>query len=352
MKIILIFGGILFLALPINSQTSKMLAKNQIKDGKIVYSESYKDTTDINKRFKYLTGMKIVLKDITTNSIVNIKDTLIADKDAKIIFLIFQDDKLKDMAEDDFSLFINDSLIASTASPSKDSTSSDSSASPFKIDIKPSLDLSQAQELDLSWNREITLASSSTSENKAKITAKGFFSTHPDSTALNSIQLNLQYTFLSGNVGLFKYTGLSAQFGSEHPQNFSQTNLVGSIVLSTILPWTDRLTRFITNNKNDAIIGLIFQPAIDIVRKTSVQDSNYVRGAIHGNWIIPLTKDENIVFYGVAYFQNGFHPRSYTELTIEHNILSSIAIIAKWVNGELPPLFQRESELRIGVRFQ
>jgi len=67
---------------------------------------------------------------------------------------------------------------------------------------------------------------------------------------------------------------------------------------------------------------------------------------------IPLLKDQYLRLYGVAYFQNGYKPRSYIEMTFEQDLSSSVAVIGKWVNGELPPLFKRESDFRIGLRFK
>ncbi|MDP3150225.1 MAG: hypothetical protein Q8N83_13975, partial [Ignavibacteria bacterium] len=79
---------------------------------------------------------------------------------------------------------------------------------------------------------------------------------------------------------------------------------------------------------------------------------SYLRGSFHCEWNLPTKSNQYINIYSVVYFQKGYQPRSYIEMTFEQDLSESIAIVAKWVNGELPPLFQREADLRIGLRFK
>jgi hypothetical protein len=283
---------------------------------------------------------------MTTNTDLNIKDSITIDQGAKLVFVTFADNMLKNMSDNDFSLYVNDSLLASTG-PTGTSTSH-----PFVVDLKPSFDPSRAQKIDAQWDRKFGVTGVGAFAGNAELYAKGSFSTKPDSEALNSIQLKIGYTFIWANADVFKYVGFSGNIASEHPQDFSQTNLVGDIVVSTILPWTDILARIITNNTQNSSVGLLLQPAIDYVKNTMTKDLSYVRGAIHGSWDVPIMKDQYVSIYGVAYFQHGIRPRSYIEMTLAQNLSPSLAVVAQWVNGELPPLFQRDVDLRIGLRFQ
>ena len=174
----------------------------------------------------------------------------------------------------------------------------------------------------------------------------------PDSAALNSIQWNAGYQYVLAYIDGFKYLGIKGQLGAEHPQDFSQTNIVGSFSLSTVLPFTDQLARLIAGDDKDASIGILIQPALDLVWKTTVKDSSYLRGAVHGNWNIPIRQGQYMNIYGVAYFQDKFRPRSYIELNVTQTISPSTDVIVKWINGELPPLFQRNSDLRLGLSFK
>ena len=342
----LIFCWIILIAGSVYAQKITELAKNQITSGKIVYFENAKDSSELNKRYNYFVQAKIILKNETKDVELKIISNIAVNEDAKLVSIKFIDDTLKSMADDDFALYVNDIMAART------DTASSTGTGVFKVDLKPSFDSKEAQKVDVNWGRKLSESDAKGFATNINMNAKGNFSTKPDSAALNSIQLKAGYALIWTNAGLFKYLGLNGQIGSEHPQDFSQTNLVGSVVFSTVMPWTDILARVIANNKTNSSVGLLLQPAFEFVKNTAVKDSSYLRGAIHGNWNIPLIKNQYISFYGVAYFQDGYQPRSYVEMTFEQDISPSLAVIAKWVNGELPPLFQREVDFRIGLRFK
>jgi hypothetical protein len=329
----------------LHAQGLKELSKNGIVNGSIYLYESYKDTSEMRSKENYFNNSKIKLKNKTTNVFLDIKETV--EIDSPNVFVKFHDPIIKSMQNCAFVVFVNDTIYASS-----DSTSDSFSSNPLAIDLKPSLDLSKAQELDINWDRNLTGSSLGDFAGNVKLHAEGKFSTKPDSAVLNSVIWSVGYRLIWGNAGVFKYFAVTGQVGGEHPQDFSQTNLVGSIVLSSILPWTDILARVVTDNQKDASIGLLIQPAVDFVKDTKVSDSSYVRGAIHSNWEIPLFNNQYADIYSVAYFQNGYRPRSYIEISLVQKLTSSFAIIAKWVNGELPPFFNRVADLRIGFQLQ
>jgi len=342
----IIFYFIIIVTESFYCQKIVQLSKNQISSGKIVYSESAKDTNEIKYRSNFFKQSKIYLKNETKNNELNFKGDISISKDPLLVIVRFIDVTLKDMKNDDFGFYVNDSVIART------DTSSNLAKNDFKVDLKPSLDATKAQKVDINWDRKLSESISNGLATSFELNAKCAFSTKPDSASLNSIQFKTGYNLIWTNVGLFKYMGLSGQIGSEHPQDFSETNLVGNIVLSSVIPWTDILARFITSNKINSSLGILVQPAINFVKNTSVKDSSYIRGAIHCNWDLPLIKNQYIHIYSVVYFQNGYRPRSYIEMTLSQDISSSLAIIGKWVNGELPPLFTREVDFRIGLQFK
>ena len=334
-KLLLLF---LLCSLSGQAQVLRVLSKAGIAKGRIMYFETYDDSLKLKDGQKFLSQATFQLKNMTTGMIVQARDSLVIDTDACSIRKYFIDNTLIEQQDCRFTLAINDVIFIST-----DSTMGSGMPS-LKIDVKPSLDASKAQELDVDW----------VYKNNAgfQLHAKGYFSTMPDSAALNSIQWNAGYQYVIAPLNGFKYFGIKGQIGGEHPQDFSQTNLVGSFSLSTILPWTDRIARFIAGDDKDASLGILIQPALDLVWKTNVKDSSYLRGAVHGNWNIPIKQGQYVSIYGVAYFQDKFRPRSYIELNVTQNISPSLDVIVKWINGELPPLFQRESELRLGLSFK
>jgi len=338
MKTILIF--LLFeivCYVPSQAQLAQGLMKAGIKDGHIHYVESYGNLSEVQKRGEILSHAIFKLKNMTTGMMVQKRDSSFVDEETNAIRIYFISPTLREQQDCKFMLAINDSLFISTDS------SMCSGWPSLKFDIKPSLDASKAQELDVDWNYNTFQG--------FQLHAKGYFSTMPDSAALNSIQWNAGYQYVIAVLDGFKYLGIKGQAGGEHPQDFSQTNLVGSFSLSTILPWTDRLARFFAGDDKDASLGILIQPAIDLVWKTTTKDSSYLRGAVHGNWNIPIKQGQYVSIYGVAYFQDKFRSRSYIELNVTQNISPSLDVIVKWINGELPPLFQRESELRLGLSF-
>jgi hypothetical protein len=320
------------------------LATNQLSSGKIVYFENAKDSSALIARCNYLKQAKIVLKNETKDVELKIGSNIETNSTALLVYIKFIDETIKEMAYDDFALYVNNNVIARSDTAS-------SGTNIFKMDLKPSFDSKEAQKVDVDWGRKFSETYSKGFASNIDMKAKGAFSTKPDSAALNSIQLNIGYSLI-WDVELLKYFGLSGKLGSEHPQDFSRPNMVGSIVVSTIIPYTDRLARFIANNKTNSSIGLLIQPSVEFVKNTSIKDSSYIRGVLQSSWDIPLIKDQYINIYGAAYFRKGDRPRSYIEMTFEQDISESIAIVAKWVNGELPPLFQREADLRIGLRFK
>jgi hypothetical protein len=319
------------------AQTSRVLSKNGIAKGRILYSETYDDSLRLKDGQKFLTQATFQLKNMTTGMIVQARDSLVIDTDACSIRKYFVDNTLIEQQDCSFTLAINDVIFIST-----DSTTGGVMPS-LKIDIKPSFEPSKAQELDVDW----------VYKNNAgfQLSAKGYFSTMPDSEALNSIQWNAGYQYVIAPLNGFKYFGIKGQIGGEHPQDFSQTNIVGSFSISSILPWTGQLARLFAGIDRNASNGILIQPALDIVWKTTVKDSSYLRGAVHGNWNIPIKQGRYVNLYGAAYFQDKFRPRSYIELNVTQTISTSLDVIVKWMNGELPPLFQRESELRLGLSF-
>jgi hypothetical protein len=340
-----ITGAIIFMTVPFYAQGLKELSINGIAHGKIYFYESYKDSADMNAKVQYFSNAKITLKNKTANMVIDAKDTVKVDLSR--VYVVFSDDNIKTMQSCAFVMLVNDTVFASS-----DSASENSSSKPLSIDLKPSLDLSKSQELDITWNRNLAAISMGGFASNVQLHAEGKFSSKPDSAALNSVQWSIGYRLIWGNAGIFKYFAISGQAGGQHPQDFSQTDLVGSVILSSILPWTDVLARVLTDNQTDASIGLLIQPAIDIVKKTAVGDSSYSRGAIHANWEIPLMDKQYANLYSVAYFQSGYRPRSYIEISIVQKLSTSLAIIAKWVNGELPPLFNRVADFRIGLQLQ
>jgi hypothetical protein len=309
----------------------KQFLTKKLSSGEIKYSERITEQNGLAKRQAELQKAKIVLKNETQNidSVLN----------TKTVNIEFSDETLKTMANDDFSLSVNDTIIA------KSDTSSFAGKNEFKFDIKPAFNSDEPQKLDINWDRTFYNGS-------LVFSAKGYFSTKTDSAALNSIQFKTGYSFIWNDCGVFKYFGLSGEIHSEHPQDFSQTNLVGSIVGSSIIPGLGNLARILFRPNNIIAVDFLIQPAVEFVKNTSVEDSSFIRGAIHCGWDIPLLKDQYLCLYGVAYFQNGYRPRSYIEMTFEQDISQSVAVIGKWVNGELPPLFERESDFRIGLRFK
>lgn len=329
-----------------SSQVVRELSLTHIKEGTIVYFESGGESTKLKSRLESLARASIVLKNSTLNRSLAIPDSLAIIYNARMIAIYFRDPVLKNMENNNFALFIDDSLVAST------STTGESASHPLSVDFKPSFDLAQPQEMDVQWRRRFLESGVGAFAGNMEFEGRGALSTRPDSGTLNSIQLRAGYTLIWADAGVFKYVGLNGKIGSEHPQDFSETNLVGSLVLSTILPRTDVLARFIADNTTNSSPGLLVQPAIEIVKNTTVRDSSFVRGAIHGSWDIPLMKDQYASLYAVVYFQDGYRPRSYIEMTLVQSLSPSIAFIAKWVNGELPPLFSREADLRLGLRFQ
>lgn len=222
----------------------------------------------------------------------------------------------------------------------------------FNIDLKPSFDKDKPQCMDIGFQRKFALNSNSHNFNQFDLSAKAYLSSKPDLNNLRSININFGYQYLFSQVGEFKFVGLSGKIGTEHPQDFSQTNMVGSLVFSTVIPYSDLIIRKLTGNVTDACLGVLLEPEIQFVKNTSFADSNYLRLALHGACNIPLLPGQYAKFYGIAFFQKDFIPRSYIEATIEQKINPSLYLIAKWVNGMLPPLFIRESDLRIGIRIQ
>jgi hypothetical protein len=315
------------------------LSKNQIDVGKIVYQEDFDDSTTLNHAYNHYKKSKIILTDETKDIDLKIKGEITQSNSSGQVFIKFTNPILKDMADDDFSLSVNDTIIA------KSDTTSFAGKNEFKFDIKPAFDTDEPQKLDVNWDRTFYNGS-------LIFSAKGNFSTKTDSAALNSVQFKTGYSLIWNDCGVFKYFGLSGEIHSEHPQDFSQTNLVGSIVGSSIIPGLGSLARILFRSNNIITVDFLIQPAIEFVKNTSVKDSSFIRGAIHCGWDIPLLKNQYLCLYGVAYFQNGYRPRSYIEMTFEQDISQSIAVIGKWVNGELPPLFKRESDFRIGLRFK
>ncbi len=346
-KLKLIFIAAILSISVMYAQTFKSFTKPTADRSTIIYTETCESIDDVESKFKEYSSAKIVLKNISKDENIDIKPKISKNKSSLQVRIKFTDDSLKDMTDDDFNLIVDDSVLAST-----ETTSTNVDKNPLTIDLKPSLDLSSSQKVDLDWARKLSASGGGLWETNLLLSAKGAFSTKPDSAALNSVQLKVGYNFIYVNADVFKYFGLSANVGSEHPQDFSETNLVGSAVLSTVVPYTDLLAKLITNNRKAASFGLLIEPAVEFVKNTAKKDSSFIRGAIHGNWIIPLFNKQCVSIYGVAYFQNGYRPRSYIEMTFEQDLTSSIAVIGKWINGELPPLFERESDFRIGLRFK
>jgi hypothetical protein len=299
--------------------------------------ETYDSISEVIKRNEVLSKSTFKLKNMKTGMAIQKRDSLHVDEDGISIRAYFLSPDLSQMLDGEFMLAINDSVFIST-----DSTTH-SGWPLLKIDVKPSFEASKAQEMDVDWSYN--------SFRGLQIHVKGYFSTMPDSAALNTIQWSAGYQYVLAYLSGFKYLGIKGQVGGEHPQDFSQTNMIGSFSISTILPWTDQLARFIAGDDKDASIGILVQPAVDLVWKTTVKDSSYLRGAVHGNWNIPVRQGQYVSIYGVAYFQDKFRPRSYIELNVTQSISPSLDVIVKWINGELPPLFQRDSELRLGLSY-
>jgi hypothetical protein len=339
MKTIIKFFLLVFVCyLSGQAQVTRGLTKSGIKDGRIHYFETYDSFSAVLNRVKILSSATFKLKNMKTGMIVQKIDSSFADEKTNAMRIYFISPTLREQQDCEFILAINDSIFISTDS------SMSSGWSSLKFDIKPSLDASKAQELDVDWNYNTF--------HGFQLHAKGYFSTMPDSAALNSIQWNAGYQYVLALLDGFKYLGIKGQMGGEHPQDFSQTNIVGSFSLSTVLPFTDQLARFLAGDDRDASIGILIQPALDLVWKTTVKDSSYLRGAVHGNWNIPIRQGQYMSIYGVAYFQDKFRPRSYIELNVTQTISPSTDVIVKWINGELPPLFQRNSDLRLGLSFK
>lgn len=223
----------------------------------------------------------------------------------------------------------------------------------LEIDIKPSFEKDEPQKIDASWESCLMKTGEMFEAlGYINLIAKGNFSTKPDLNSLNSIRLGAEYSLVWGGTSKFKYVGVSGRIGTEHPQDFSKTNAVGDFIVTTILPYSDIFTRLITGNYTDAVLGIIIEPEIQFVRNTNFRDSNYVRYSIASQWDIPILNSQYIHLFGVAYFQEHYRPRTYIELTIEQEISSSLSVVGKWINGELPPLFSKESDFRIGLRFK
>jgi hypothetical protein len=320
------------------AQVMQVLSKAGITKGMVVYFETFDDSLQLKNRQDFFSTATFQLKNMTTGMVVQAKDSLDIDMDAYSIRMYLINPALTEQQDSKFMLAINNSTFIST-----DSTTSSGMPS-LKIDAKPSFEASKAQELDVDWQYNTYKG--------IQLHAKGYFSTMPDSAALNSIQWSAGYQYVLAFLDGFKYLGVKGQIGGEHPQDFSQTNMVGSFSISTILPWTDQLARFIAGDDKDASLGILIQPAVDLVWRTAVKDSSYLRGAIHGNWNIPIKQGQYISLYGVMYFQEKFRPRSYIELNVTQSLSSSLDVIVKWVNGELPPLFQRVADLRIGLSYK
>ncbi len=338
-KIILFFLWLVVTTGETSSQKISYLAKNQINSGKIVYQEDFDDSVSFDKKYEYYNKSKIILKNETRDITLKIIREVSKNKESRQVFIKFIDPILMDMADDDFSLIVNDEVI------SKSDTGSYAGKNVLRFDLKPAFNIDEPQKLDIKWNRSFYNGSFS-------LSADGYFSTKPDSGMLNSIQFKTDYSFKWTDISDFNYVGLTGQLRTEHPQNFSQTNIAGSIIVSSTLPFMGKLANVLFKPSNKIVVDFLIQPAVDFVLNTAVKDSSFIRGAIHCGWDIPLLKDQYIYFYGVAYFQSGFRPRSYIEMTFEQDISNSVAAIVKWVNGELPPLFIRESDFRIGLRFK
>jgi hypothetical protein len=320
------------------SGKAQVLSKTGIAKGRILYYETFDKLSEMLNREPFFFQSTFQLKNMTTGTVVQARDSLVIDTPACSIRKYFIDNSLVEQQDCRFILAINDCIFIST------DTTTTAGVPSLKIDIKPSLDATKAQELDVNWDYKNNAG--------LRLNAKGYFSTIPDFAALNSIQWSIGYQYALALSKGFKYFGIKGQVGGEHPQDFSQSNIVGSFSLSTVLPWTDQLARFIAGDDKDASLGILIQPAVDLVWKTTVKDSSYLRGAVHGNWNIPIRQGQYISLYGVAYFQDKFRPRSYIELSVTQNISSSLDVIVKWINGELPPLFQRDADLRIGLSFK
>jgi len=142
----------------------------------------------------------------------------------------------------------------------------------FNIDMKPALDKDKPQRLDFSIDRNFELHYNKGFSGQLKLSAKGYFSSKPDSNSLNSIKLNFGYDFLFTNVGKFKFFGLSGKIGTEHPQDFKQTNLTGSFVLSSIVPYSGEFARILTGNEDDPSYGIILAPEAQFVKNTKYTD--------------------------------------------------------------------------------
>jgi hypothetical protein len=222
----------------------------------------------------------------------------------------------------------------------------------FNVDLKPAFVNGIPQRLDFSIERNYEFQNNKSVSGQFKFSGKGYLSTKPDTNSLNSIKLNFGYEYLLTNVGKFKFLGLYGKIGTEHPQDFKQTNLTGNFVVSSIIPCTGEFARLITGNESDPSYGIIVNPEAQFVKNTAYADSNYFRFALHGAWDIPILKGQYLRLYGVAFYQKDFKPRSYIEATIEQQLSTNVFLIGKWVNGELPPLFHKESDFSVGIRVQ
>jgi|GEM_PF-2797625 len=311
---------------------------NLLSKGQLIYFEKV-DSSKLEGRYNVLSTSKFSITSDKLDIAIDDLSATVSINNAMQLICYIDIPQLKglDEKEDiDLVLYANDQKLVSSTAKTVDTYSK------FDIDIKPSIDLNEPQKLDIKFDRSFS--------SRFNFTSRAYFSSKVDSNALNSIQLGTSYSIVIPNLNKFKYLGISGKITSEHPQDFSETNLAGSIVLSSIIPFTDQIARIPTNNNSNASIGLLVQPELQFVKNTVISDSSFGRFTLHGAWDIPLFTGQYARFYAVAYFQDKFKPRSYIEMTIEQEVTETIAFIVKWINGELAPTFSREVSLNVGIR--
>lgn len=330
-----------------SANASGTLSTAGIKHGQIAYYEMLDDSAQVARRAAELESSNLKLHDVTTGVALNVGAKVNADFSSYIVSVTFTDSSLSSMQGDVFGLYVNGQLVSTSE------VSAGSAPVPvLQVDAKPSLDVNQPQEVDVYWARSFTSTKLGSFYGNAQAEARANFTSKPDSGSPNRVQWDLAYRVIYADAGPFKYFGLSGRAGGEHPQDFSRTNIVGAAVLSTIVPWTDILAREVKGNWTDPSLGLLVEPAVEYVYNTNPGDTSYIRGAIYGGWEIPIASKEYAELYSTVYFQKGYRPRGYIDLTFAHKLSSTFALVIKWIDGEMPPLFLRVADLRVGLRMQ
>ena len=223
----------------------------------------------------------------------------------------------------------------------------------FVLDVKPIQDEKggvSAFDVRWDWDRTVSQFVEFQANTVAYLSTKS-----ADSSNSVSIRLGVAY-----NLSDKYYVPLGANAKLESSEDFSRKDYSVDLGLSFSIEAMrlslSGLAREFTGNTVDAapepriyLYGeYIFRQSL----ASGVADVNIKRLNGQAFWSVPIQTKQYLNLSAKIWLEEKTRPRSFVEASYEYRVNDELSLLLKWINGELPPYFQKQANVSAGFSFK